>query len=248
MTGYDRSLFGPAWTDTNRNGCDTRNDILDRDLTNKTVEPGTHGCVILSGSLHDPYGGSTIGFVRGVTTSTVVQIDHVVALGNAWVTGAAGWPYAKKVAFANDPLNLLAVEGDLNEQKGDGDAATWLPPRRSFRCAYVARQVSVKVKYGLHVLPAEKAAIQRVLARCPTQALLTGGNPTVSTVLPPISRAATVSPSPSPGWSAPTAGATDPRFATCAIARSLGYGPYYRDQDREYSWYRDQDQDGIVCE
>ena len=151
MTGYDRVLFGPAWTDTDRNGCDTRNDILNRDLANKTFKGGTGGCVVLTGTLHDPCSGTTINLVRGTSTSTGVQFDHVVALGDAWVTGAAQWPYAKKIAFANDPLNLLAVNGSLNEQKGDGDAATWLPPNKPFRCAYVARQVSVKAKYGLYV-------------------------------------------------------------------------------------------------
>ena len=191
MTGYDRALFGPAWTDTDRNGCDTRNDILNRDLTSKTFKAGTGGCVVLTGTLHDPYSGTMISFIRGTTTSTSVQIDHVVALGNAWVTGAAQWPYAEKIAFANDPLNLLAVKGSLNEQKGDGDSATWLPPNKSFRCAYVARQVSVKAKYGLYVTPAEKTAIQRILVTCPRQPLLTGGNPTTSTVLPPIATATT---------------------------------------------------------
>jgi len=249
MTGYDRALFGPAWTDTDRNGCDTRNDILRRDLTNKTLKAGTNGCVVLTGTLREPYSGTTISFVRGTTTSTAVQIDHVVALGDAWVTGAASWPYAKKIAFANDPLNLLAVKGSLNEQKGDGDAATWLPPNKPFRCAYVARQVSVKAKYGLYVTSAEKTAIQQILVTCPSQPLLTGGNPTTSTVLPPIAASSTASPkvtttSPPPA----TAGSVDPRFATCKAAKAAGYGPYYRGKDPEYAWYRDADGDGIVCE
>ena len=249
MTGYSRALFGPAWTDTDRNGCDTRNDILRRDLTNRTVKAGTGGCVVLTGTLHDPYSGTAINFGRGTTTSALVQIDHVVALGNAWVTGAASWPYAKKIAFANDPLNLLAVKGSLNEQKGDGDAATWLPPNKPFRCAYVARQVSVKAKYGLYVTSAEKTAIQQILVTCPSQPLLTGGNPTTSTVLPPIAASSTASPkvtttSPPPA----TAGSVDPRFATCKAAKAAGYGPYYRGKDPEYAWYRDADGDGIVCE
>ena len=249
MTGYNRALFGPAWTDTDRNGCDTRNDILNRDLVNKTFKAGTGGCVVLTGTLHDPYSGTTISFVRGTTTSTAVQIDHVVALGNAWVTGAAKWPYAKKIAFANDPLNLLAVKGSLNEQKGDGDAATWLPPNKSYRCAYVARQVSVKAKFGLYVTPAEKTAIQRILAACPSQPLLTGGNQTTSTVLPPIATATTSSPKPTAvNSTTATTGALDPRFATCKAAKAAGYGPYYRGRDPEYSWYRDADGDGVVCE
>jgi hypothetical protein len=111
----------------------------------------------------------------------------------------------------------------------------------------VARQVSVKAKYGLYVTPAEKAAIQRVLATCPAQPLLTGGNPTTSTVLPPL--AATSSPKATTARQpAAAAGGLDPRFATCKAAKAAGYGPYYRGTDPEYAWYRDADGDGIVCE
>jgi hypothetical protein len=171
MTGYDRDAFGPAWSDDTddqwgHNGCDTRNDVLRRDLTRVTLQPDTHGCVVLTGTLHDPYGDATIHFVRGPTTSIAVQIDHVVALGDAWQTGAQRWSAERRQAFANDPRELLAVSGPLNESKRDGDAATWLPPYRPGRCAYVARQVVVKQAYGLWVTPAEHDAIARVLQDC----------------------------------------------------------------------------------
>jgi hypothetical protein len=166
-TGYERSQFGPAWSDVDRNGCDTRNDILYRDLTSITYKPGTRDCVVLSGVLVDPYSGEKIAFERGAKTSMDVQIDHVVALSNAWQTGAFKLGYEKRLAFANDPINLLAVKGRLNSQKGDGDAATWLPPLKSIRCAYVAQQIVVKAKYGLWVTPPEKAAMQSLLAKCP---------------------------------------------------------------------------------
>jgi hypothetical protein len=166
-TGYERSQFGPAWSDVDRNGCDTRNDILYRDLTSITYKPGTRDCVVLSGVLVDPYSGEKIAFERGAKTSMDVQIDHVVALSNAWQTGAFKLSYEKRLAFANDPINLLAVKGRLNSQKGDGDAATWLPPLKSIRCAYVAQQIVVKAKYGLWVTPPEKAAMQSLLAKCP---------------------------------------------------------------------------------
>ena len=168
-TGYERSQFGPAWSDVDRNGCDTRNDILYRDLTSITYKPGTRDCVVLSGVLVDPYSGEKIAFERGAKTSMDVQIDHVVALSNAWQTGAFKLSYEKRLAFANDPMNLLAVKGRLNSQKGDGDAATWLPPLKSIRCAYVAQQIVVKAKYGLWVTPPEKAAMVSILAKCPTQ-------------------------------------------------------------------------------
>lgn len=165
-TGYTRDQFGTAWKDVDRNGCDTRNDILNRDLKSIVYKVSSQDCVVLSGVLIDPYSGETINFLRGVATSADVQIDHVVALSNAWQTGAFKFTLEKRTAFANDPLNLLAVKGRLNSQKGDGDAATWLPPRKSYRCAYVSRQVALKAKYGLWLTAPEKAAILKILNTC----------------------------------------------------------------------------------
>ena len=170
-TGYDRDQFGQRWADINRNGCDTRNDILQRDLKNVLFKPGTRNCVVVSGDLMDPYSGTAINFVRGNVSSMEVQIDHVVALSNAWQTGAFKLTISTRTQLANDPLNLLAVQGRLNSQKGDGDAATWLPPQKSFRCAYVARQIAVKAKYGLWVTAPEKKAMQSILAKCPNEPL-----------------------------------------------------------------------------
>jgi hypothetical protein len=168
-TGFSRDQFGSAWADVNRNGCDTRNDILKRDLTEIVYKEKTHDCVVLSGVLLDKYSGETINFVRGNVTSMEVQIDHVVALSNAWVTGAFKLSADQRKALANDPLNLFAVKGRLNSQKSDGDAATWLPPMKSFRCAYVAQQIAVKAKYSLWVTAPEKSAMVGILAKCPTQ-------------------------------------------------------------------------------
>jgi hypothetical protein len=171
LTGYDRAQFGQAWTDDNddplgHNGCDTRNDVLRRDLTDVQLKPTTHECVVLTGELADPYTGRPIAFVRGVRTSARVQIDHVVALADAWQTGAQQWSARRRTDFANDPLNLLAVDGPTNEQKGASDAASWLPPDKAFRCRYVARQVAVKTRYRLAVTAAERAAFERVLQNC----------------------------------------------------------------------------------
>ena len=173
-TGYARDQFGTAWKDLDHNGCDTRNDILNRDLTSIIYKVSSQDCVVLSGVLVDPYSGEAINFLRGVTTSSDVQIDHVVALSNAWQTGAFKLTIEKRTALANDPLNLLAVKGGLNSQKGDGDAATWLPPRKNYRCAYVARQVAVKYKYGLWLTAPEKAAILKLLQPCPGQLIPAG--------------------------------------------------------------------------
>jgi hypothetical protein len=170
-TGYSRAQFGSTWADVDRNGCDTRNDMLKRDLTEIIFKVKTKNCVVLTGVLQDRYSGETINFTRGNITSMEVQIDHVVALSNAWQTGAFKLTMAQRTALANDPLNLFAVKGRLNSQKGDGDAATWLPPLKSFRCAYVAQQIAVKAKYSLWVTAPEKDAMVRILATCPEQAL-----------------------------------------------------------------------------
>ena len=173
-TGYTRDQFGTPWKDVDRNGCDTRNDILNRDLSSIIYKVSSHDCVVLSGILLDPYSGESINFLRGVSTSSEVQIDHVVALLNGWQTGAFKLTLENRTAFANDPLNLLAVKGRLNSQKGAGDAATWLPPKKSYRCAYVARQVAVKYKYGLWLTAPEKAAILKFLQPCPGQLIPAG--------------------------------------------------------------------------
>ena len=170
-TGYSRAQFGQTWADVDRNGCDTRNDILKRDLTGEVFKEKTRECVVLSGTLVDPFSGETINFVRGNVSSMEVQIDHVVALSNAWQTGAIKLSIKDRTAFANDPMNLLAVKGRLNSQKGDGDAATWLPPLKSFRCDYVARQIAVKIKYKLWFTAPEKEAMIRILKSCPEKAL-----------------------------------------------------------------------------
>jgi hypothetical protein len=170
-TGYSRAQFGQTWADVDRNGCDTRNDILKRDLTGEVFKEKTRECVVLSGTLVDPFSGETINFVRGNVSSMEVQIDHVVAMSNAWQTGAFKLSVKERTAFANDPMNLLAVKGRLNSQKGDGDAATWLPPLKSFRCDYVARQIAVKIKYKLWFTAPEKEAMIRILKSCPEKAL-----------------------------------------------------------------------------
>ncbi len=166
-TGYKRSEFGNGWAAWKT--CDTRQRILARDLTAITL--GDNGCTVLSGVLNDPYTATTIDFKRGSGTSSLVQIDHVVALSDAWQKGAQGWTAAKREALANDDLELLAVSGTANQQKSDGDAATWLPKNKAFRCQYIARQIAVKVKYALWVTQAEHDVMSRVLETCPEQRL-----------------------------------------------------------------------------
>lgn len=223
-TGYDRDRFGQPWRDLDRNGCDTRNDVLRRDLRRFVLKTGTHGCLVLRGRLADPYTGRHLAFVRGRSTSMTVQIDHVVALSDAWQKGAQQWTAAKRERLANDTLELLAVDGPTNASKSDGDAATWLPPRKAYRCAYVARQVAVKKKYGLWVTAPERDAIARVLSRCPGKRLPTahaialGGGP---------ERSGT--------------------YENCDAVRAAGADPIRRG-DPGFVDHLDRDGDGFACE
>ncbi|MFG2461240.1 HNH endonuclease family protein [Streptomyces sp. NPDC048523] len=175
-TGYEREKFGTAWADTDSNECDTRDDILKRDLEDVKFTRGD--CKVSYGVLEsDPYSGKEVTYRRG---RSQVDIDHVVALSDAWQKGAKYWDPSKRIALANDPLNLLAVDASTNRSKGDGDTATWLPPNKAYRCTYVAAQVAVKKKYDLWVTAAEKSAMEKVLSGCPGQKLPAGGNPTAA--------------------------------------------------------------------
>lgn len=167
---YRRNAFGFKETDVDGNGCNIREDVLNRDLREvRTTTPG--GCKVASGILDDPYTGKVITFVRGERTSADVQIDHVVALENAWKSGADKWSTAQRYRFGNDPYNLLAVDGPSNQEKGSASADYWLPPRTDYRCTYVARQIGVKARYALSVTSSEKQAMMQVLHGCPGQGL-----------------------------------------------------------------------------
>ena len=236
-TGYTRAQFGQSWFDTDRNGCDTRNDILRRDLGSKQMK---NACKVLAGTLApDAYTGTSIRFAYGGASE--VDIDHVVALSDAWQKGAARWSAGKRLALANDPLNLLAVDASTNRAKGDGDTATWLPPNKSFRCTYVARQVAVKGNYGLWVTAAERDAMTRVLAACPSMALPGSGSARAVAVPPgtPARRAPASVPKAAPVASV--------YYANCAAVRAAGADPI-RTGDPGYSRKLDRDGDGIGCE
>lgn len=180
-TGYDRDEFGPSWTDDvdvqgGHNGCDTRNDILRRDLVNRVFKAGASGCVVQTGTLKDPFTGTNMAFERG-ETSHLVHIDHLVALADAWQKGAQQLTTTERRNFANDPLNLWAVNGTENMSKSDGDAATWLPPNKPIRCDYVAYQTAVKDKYGLWMTQAEKEAISNIITTsCPGKKIPTSND------------------------------------------------------------------------
>jgi len=248
--GYTRDQFGQAWSDDvtvdgGHNGCDTRNDILRRDLTAGQIKPGTHGCVVVTGTLADPYTGQSISFVRGDGTSEDVQIDHIVALSNAWQTGAQQLTAAERQDLANDPLNLQAVSGKVNEAKSDGDAANWLPPLAGYRCVYVDRQIQVKARYRLWVTHTEHDAMAGVLGNCAAAGATQSSIPASAPAGP-----AQVDPSPgnpTPVQVGPTGPAPAAYYKNCTAARAAGAAPLYRGQPG----YRDQldgDHDGVACE
>ena len=266
-TGYDRALFGQAWLDVDRNGCDTRNDMLKRDLTGLTYTNSVP-CKVQSGTLVDPYTGATISFLRGSGTSSKVQIDHVVALSDAWQKGAQQLTTEQRTAFANDPLNLQSTDGPTNMKKGDGDAATWLPPNKGFRCEYVSRQISVKATYSLWVTKAEHDAMARILADCPGQLAPTNQEaPATPAPAPAVAPAPVVAPpapiAPAPVAPAPAAPAPAPAppvvpapaapapaaayYANCAAARAAGAAPLFAGQ-AGYRAGLDRDSDGVACE
>ncbi len=168
---YKREAFGQAWLDVDRNGCDTRNDILRRDLTGVLFTEGSK-CRVASGGIMEPYTGQVMEFRRGPESSKAIQIDHVVALGDAWQKGAQALTPQQRQSFANDPINLIAADGPANQQKSAGDAATWLPKNKNFRCHYVARQISVKASYRLWVTQPERDAMKKVLDSCPDQSTI----------------------------------------------------------------------------
>lgn len=163
---YDRDLFGQSWSDVDRNGCDTRNDVLGRDLLDPVFKPGTRDCKVLSGLLIDPYDGTPVQFTSGTDTSRLVQIDHVVALGWAWHHGAWSWTDEQRLAFANDPANLVAASEETNQSKSDAGPGEWLPPAAELRCGYVEQFVGVLSTYRLGIGAEDRAGAESTLERC----------------------------------------------------------------------------------
>lgn len=164
-TGYDRSeQFYKNWPTID--GCSLRQRIIRREL-GEQAQLAEDGCTVIAGEFDEPYTGQHMVFYEKADFSKKIQIDHIVALSDAWQKGAQQLSIEERYSLATDPLNLVAAESSANQQKSDGDAATWLPKNKSFRCQYVARQVSVKYKYSLWVTQAEHDAIARVLEACP---------------------------------------------------------------------------------
>ena len=162
---YDRTAdFGPAWADVDHNGCDTRNDMLRRDLTRIKVRTGTHGCVVIAGRYDEPYTGAEMTFSKAQASE--IQIDHLVPLHAAWMLGAFRWSPELRLAYANDPMVLISASGPANQDKGDRLADSWKPTNRGAWCAYAANTVAIHHKYVLPVTSSERSALKRMLATC----------------------------------------------------------------------------------
>ena len=165
--GYSREEFYKTWPTVD--GCSLRQRIIKREFGDTAI---LDGCNVIAGEFEEPYTGDYLKFNSKEEISKGIQIDHVVALSDAWQKGAQYMSKETRYEMATDPLNLLAVDAKANQGKSDGDAATWLPKNKKFRCQYVARQVSVKKKYSLWVTEAEKTAIRDILVACPGQTML----------------------------------------------------------------------------
>lgn len=171
---YRRDAFGESWTDDTtapggHNGCDTRNDILDRDLSDKSyVAIKRCPTAVATGTLLDPYTSTVVSFTRGNQIGAAVQIDHIVPLALAWDLGARGWPDDLRIRFANDPANLLAVDGQANQDKGDKEPALWMPPNAAFHCQYSMQFIAVLRGYGLPVDAPSAPVLRDAAATCPT--------------------------------------------------------------------------------
>lgn len=255
---YDPDAF--HWkADVDKNGCDTRNDSLRRDLTDITFKQGTNGCKVATGTLLNPYSGDTIQAATPDTLAKEIQIEHMVARKDACNTGACtpSWDDEKRTAFANDPLNLTAVSSKDNQAKSDSNAAEWLPPDKSYRCTYISRQIAVKAKYGLWVTQPEHDAMSRVLDSCPGFPVATEDG--LSWPAPGAGHLAKEGSAPKDAEPAPpeTAPAAEgqPRepseegatYANCKEARAAGAAPLHRGQPG-YSEGMDGDGDGVACE
>jgi hypothetical protein len=254
-TGYERTVvFGPAWADVDANGCGTRDDILSRDLVSVSK---LSSCVVVGGTLHDPYTGRDIPFSKA--NAIAVQIDHVVPLSLAWQLGAAQWPQGERVTFANDPANLLAVDGPTNEQKSDSGPDSWLPANKTYRCTYVIRFARVVSAYKLRLTASMRDAISTQLDNCGAVV----GDPASLRTLPPSvwDRAAQLGGGSSTSSDAagkaipvappaqPTAGpgGSDVYYANCTAVRAAGKAPLHRG-DPGYRAGLDRDGDGVACE
>ena len=232
--GYQRNFF-TLWIDSDHDGCNTREEVL---IAEAASTPSRNSaCTLTGGKWFSAYDGQVF------TSASSLDIDHMVPLEEAWASGAYKWTSATRTAYANDlgyPRSLIAVSAGSNRSKGSDDPWLWMPTRTSYRCQYIDDWVAIKYRWNLAVDTREKQDLVTKLRSCTGRTM----------VMKPLRATVRMGSSPagsSSGSSSSNTG-TDPRFSSCANAKAAGYGPYFRGRDAEYSWYRDGDSDGIVCE
>ncbi len=257
--GIDSDPFGEGWADLDSDGCDTRNEILARDLTDAAFKEGTDDCEVISGGLADPYMGTPLRLHNGTGVPSSIQVDHVVSLGDAWQKGGKHLTEDLRIEFANDPLNLLVVDGRASIQKRGRDAAAWLPANEAFRCDYVSTQVLVKAKYSLWVTQPERDAIADVLTSCIEQEEAEAARlaeeaeaarlaeEAEAARLAEEAEAARLAEEAEAAHLAEEAALENVFYANCTEARAAGVTPIYEGQPG-YSLRLDRDRDGIACE
>lgn len=167
---YVRDAFGSPWTDIDHNGCNQRDDVLLRDARPGTMTVQRQGRCdhdVLAGTWVDPYTGRTLVFtdLKDLSQAQAIQIDHIVPLAEAWVSGADTWNPERRLAYANALFDLLAVDGPTNASKGASDPAAWRP-RKGYQCQYAIRWIAIKQHWSLAVDPSEVRALKEMLGFC----------------------------------------------------------------------------------
>lgn len=170
FSGYSRAAFGPVWMDIDDNGCNQRDDVLLRDANLGSAHVQRQRACdhdVLAGRWVDPYSGAQLVFtdLKDPRQAQAIQIDHVVPLAEAWVSGASSWSDRRRLRFANDLDGLVASSGPVNASKGAFDPAAWRP-KEDFQCSYASRWIQVKHRWGLAVDESESRALVEMLGTC----------------------------------------------------------------------------------
>jgi Excalibur calcium-binding domain/Protein of unknown function (DUF1524) len=244
---YDRSEFGQAWADVDRNGCDQRNDVLRRDMVKLHTRPGTNGCVLLRGVLKDDkfnYAARKVHFQRG---DGEIEIDHVVSLRNAWDAGAYDWGADRREKFANDLMNLEAIDSESNQEKDDQPFDDWWPDDLDDECWFAARQITIKKRYSLTVTPAEREALQEALTSCEPMKRLKPSQFKAPKPKPIGEPKPKPNPEPEPRQTQEPKPDPNVYYKNCDAVRAAGAAPIHRG-DPGYARHLDRDGDGVGCE
>lgn len=159
VPAYNRDEW-KHWSDFDLDCMNTRHEIL-KAQADGPIRFSPDGCYVSMSTWHDPFSGKTF------TRASDLDVDHIVPLKWAHDNGGYAWNRERKEEFANDPINLLAVDDGLNSQKRAQPPTAWMPPNHYFRCEYLDLWLKVLKKYDdLRMHPAEKRIFSRQLRAC----------------------------------------------------------------------------------